>query len=157
MEIAFATTEKNVYILRIPPQDYYWLTIRDVFCTRSRLRNKDRFYNSGRRRIRSSLKPVAEYKLHASDWLTELRSFISHTFPDEFQLRVRGRFQYHFFKNICGFKNVSRIWLKTGLDVVNCIHEHNCKFINYPCPGIEVGTMAKYHKLIDFFLNIYIT
>lgn len=56
----------------------------------------DKFLTSRIERIKSSIKPVAKYKLHANDWLNELHCFISDAFHDEMQLRVHGHFQYRF-------------------------------------------------------------
>lgn len=144
LEIAFATSPDHIYIFQIaPPPEHYAQTMRDIANTRSRLRNRDRFYNSTIQRY-SPIFPIAQYKLHPDIWLTELYQHIAHIFLGDIQLKVRGDYQYYFFKHICGF-SVSKIWLLTGGDVMGCLHRHSSKIIKYPCPGIEVRTMA-YHK-----------
>ena len=143
LEIAFATSADDVYIFQIVPERYYWLTVNDMFNTRSKMRNKDRFYNSKMRRC-IPIKPIAQYKLHESVWINELLNFIHHTFPGYVEFQVRGRFQYYFFKRICGFVHVKKIYMRIGYDVMDIDHEHKIRYINYPCPGIEVRTMAYY-------------
>lgn len=149
-EIAFATTKKNVYILRIPPKESCRRTKRDEDNTKSRFFSKHKFYNSKNERSLPTIKPIAEYELHANNWKIELRKFVSDTFPGDVELRVHGGFQKRFFKKNCGFENVSKVFLKPEIDVADCDHEHCCKTFNFPCPGIEVGTMANYHNVIMY-------
>ena len=144
LEIAFAISPNEIYILEIPPEKYYRMTINDLYNTRSKMRNKDRFYNSKMWRC-PPIEPIEKHKLHESIWWLELRNYIAYTFPGHNELRVRGEFQYHFFKRICRFPYVTKIFMKTGCNVMDIHHNHTSKYINYPCPGIEVRTMAYYN------------
>ena len=146
LEIAFASCSTQVHVFRVAPLPaHYWLTLNDWRNSRSRMYNKDRFYNSESEKL--YVKPtLCERKLNPSKWLSQLQEIVS---PNTV-LYVRGPSQYKFFKYICGYLNVKRIKLMTRGKIISAHHNHNrSRLIRYPCPGTEVLTMAYYQAYMQ--------
>lgn len=153
LEIAFTSCPTKVTILKVAPlPSYYWLTFRDWANNRSRAHNKDRFYNSNCKKLNLNVH-VRQLKLRASTWRFQLHKII----PLETVLYARGRSQYRFFKYVCGYPNVKRVKLSTGRKITKVYHDHSpSRLIRYPCPGVEVTTMAYYKSDIQVRKKRYI-
>jgi hypothetical protein len=145
LEIALAKDPDNVYVFQITPPPFLPITLDDLASAKSRFGNRDRFGNSTSLRLLPRGQPITvDYKLRHDTWLQNFKSLVDCIFPNEKLTLVRGKSQQGFFHEICGFKDVRLIKIKTGIPVLGCFHEHSSRLIPHPCACVEVRTLCNY-------------